>query len=537
MHQTVEVLEVRVVMDNAGLDFAFDGTTDLVSTKDQVPAGFLNHFVAHTTDTKHGRFELAIRPDNVQLWIQHLSGDHPTGESEKIFEWQNYRPGNTNWLFAPMPKDNHSLYIELINPNGETEFWAYRFETGAIELTSGLPEHLRPPVSEPIKLTPIILPPLDLRDAIRIPDIVLAYGLDHFSPRWKLGKAIVDFKLSREPLPELGSINNGVMNETVAGTNNSFTEWENVTGGLWVTVGKEMQEGPVDLTWIIKGNHKWLNDPAITQALGESFEIKTTKEDGIRVSTAKLKGLDLSQYSVGERVLIAKVLFTPNANDPVGIPIPERGYHPDPIGELVIRLESASIGESAEVAVSVSPYVPAKFYAVIYDTNDDGKVNHRDLVAFLTHFGKKGLSAYGEDAYRYDFNHDDKVNLADFRLLIQHFGSQKLTQRQETSVSTSPFVDEEPKTVVIGSQLDQWNYYLVTESLVSELEAELESTSIEGELHWIADCGEPLDIAWPLPWNNPIDDRILAALEAGYRHGAGDLSFLVGDEDGEVTST
>lgn len=542
---TVEVLEVRTVMDATGLDVIVDEPSELFTTDDWLPniGPYRNALPVHSTNTTHGNFLLAKGEDYVQLWVYHRPGSNRPGKYEMLFEWGNYTLGETRELFDPMLKDNRSLYFDLINLNGETEIWSYRFRDEAIELIPAFPEHVLPPESEDfteieVKLPDgiVYLPHIDLENSIRIPDIVLAYGLHAFSPVWGLGNSIVDFKLSRDSSQELGSINNGVLNETEASSNNSFTEWENVTGGLWVTVGKEMRDGPVDLTWVTKTNNTWLNDPEITQSLGDSFEMNTTEEeDGVRVSTATLKGIDLSQYVVGERVLVAKVVYSANADDPVGIPVSTDGYHSDPIGGNVIRLVGARLGGTTE-AIAVAHDIPGKFYPVVYDTNDDGKVNLRDLAAFIPHFGKTNLSVFGEEAYRYDFNRDFKINLLDFQLFIQEYASQKLTETQKNSVSTSPFVQEEPKTIVIGSQIGEWSYYAVAESLVSELGAELDSSSIDDYLQWVAESDDPLEITWPLPWNTQVDDRILAALEAGYLHRAGDLSCHI-DDDEELTST
>ena len=535
MRGMVEVLEVRAVMDGTGADVVSSDVGN-PHADDVFPWGFSPAFPFFTmrgTYTEYGSFSLRTDVDFVQLWLLYDANSPKAGEHEMLFEWRNYKHINPAELIAPMRSDDDALYVELINANDEVEVWSYQFQDGSIQLISGLPEHIMPGLI-PVEPLPKLVFPVD--GPHLIPNILFVFGPENLLPDWQLRDSIVDFKLSREPLGELGMPSSNGLIETQANPNNSFTEWDNVTGGLWVSVGEQMKNGPVDLTWVTKTNGSWLNDPVIVEALGDSFEVTTIEQDGVRVTTATLKGIDLSQYAWGQRILVAKLLYTPNANDPVGIPISDDGYHAGPIGQPVITLESASVGETAE-AIPVSLVIPGRFYPVVYDTNDDGKVDLTDVNAFIPHFGKSDFSALGEDAYRFDFNRDGKINLEDFNLLVREFGSRKVAQPSEATATASPFAEEEPRTVVIGSRYGEWSYYVVPVSLVTKLETELDSTSVDEYLQWVEEGGDPLDRDLPLSWNTQVDDRILAAIEAAHMNLADDGSSSDGDAEGESPST
>lgn len=214
-----------------------------------------------------------------------------------------------------------------------------------------------------------------------------------------------------------------------------FHEWEDVTGELWFTIGEDLPADAHDFTFSVAVPDIHLADPQLQSHLGTGSTWGITVEDDQRVATATLEGLDLSEYEVGDRVLIATIYYPRDLDDLVGIPIDQQGAYGEPNSDHGVALLDAGWSETSQVLSVVAP-VAGQFVPVIYDTDDNGRVGLSDFIQFISSYGQvPGLDS--PDAYRFDFDRGGRVGLSDFLLFIQHYGASKDSDRS----INMPFLD------------------------------------------------------------------------------------------------
>lgn len=408
----------------------------------------------------------------VQLWKFDPAANQGAGEATLLHRFEGYQPGDTIPEAEGMLTENGKLYFEL-QKSGQSQAWTY--EPGSAEPLQAIdtiPQHLidqlpPPAVEQPWEAT--------ILSANGLPPIVpLRLGF-LVNNRWTLERTVVDIQLTRDPSLPLGSTSTGMPLEPgQIGSSNRFNEWEEVPGELWVTVGADMKSGPVDLNWVMKSKAYWLDDPEMVAAIGDASLETGTDENGVRVTTGTLHGIDLSGYTIGDRVLVARFVQKPNADDPVGIAIQTDGYYPTPETNMM-WLDEAQVSGNEESAM-VSPTIAGEFHPVAFDTNDDGRIDRADLDALLEQMAKGPLAITGDEGFAFDFNHDLKVGLVDFSMMTKEIGKSKPVAEQPTSASEVPAPPQnDPYVYITGFNAEsQWEVFHVPKSVSQVLVDELD---------------------------------------------------------------
>ncbi|MEW4451496.1 hypothetical protein AB1L30_02315 [Bremerella sp. JC817] len=405
----------------------------------------------------------------VQLWKFDPAANQGAGEATLLHRFEGFQPGETIPEAEGMLTENGKLYFEL-QKDGQAHVWTYEPASAEpLQPIDAIPQHLmeQPPVEQPWDagiLIPSGLPPI-----IRLR---LGFPVEN---RWTHERTVVDIQLTRDPSLPLGAKSSGLPLEPgQISSSNRFNEWEEVPGELWVTVGADMKSGPVDLNWVMKSKAYWLDDPEMVAAIGDASLETVTDENGVRVTTGTLHGIDLSGYAIGDRVLVARFVQKPNADDPVGIAIQSEGYYPTPETN-VMWLDEAQVSGNEESAM-VSPTIAGEFHPVAFDTNDDGRIDRADLDALLEQMAKGPLAITGDEGFAFDFNHDLKVGLVDFSMMTKEIGKSKPVTAPPTSASDIPATPEEdPYVYITGFNAEnEWEVFHVPKSVSQALIDELD---------------------------------------------------------------
>ncbi|PQO38848.1 hypothetical protein C5Y96_02970 [Blastopirellula marina] len=201
-------------------------------------------------------------------------------------------------------------------------------------------------------------------------------------------------------------------------------EWQDVVAELWMEVGELLPDQPLDLTAEIQSFTDWFTDPVVVDHMGSSPTISTVVNGSLTTSTVNVFDLDLSGYAQGQQVLIAKVKFSPDVQDLVGLPMASLTEYPHSAPDNGFQLLSSAINASQDLGV-VSE-IEGAFIPVVYDANDDGKIGIQDFAEFISVYGRIPDSQ-NTKAYRFDYDQSGKVGLSDFSLLIRNYGRRKST--------------------------------------------------------------------------------------------------------------
>lgn len=231
--------------------------------------------------------------------------------------------------------------------------------------------------------------------------------------------ARVELSFARANVP-VGTINNNGPS-----TGSSFHEWEDATGQLWLTIDEDLPNAPFDLTWEMTSAGNWFLAPQLQSHLGTAASSLTTVLNGTVLSTTgTIAGLDLSGKNVGDRVLIATLVYPVDVENGKGVPMSQAGTYPSANTAHGVQLVSAQVNGSGQ-PLDREEDVAGKFVPVIYDADDNGAVGLSDFSAFVSHFGRiPGVDDPG--AYRFDYDRNGKVGLSDFVLFVRHFGTNKV---------------------------------------------------------------------------------------------------------------
>ena len=201
-----------------------------------------------------------------------------------------------------------------------------------------------------------------------------------------------------------------------------FHEWEDATAELWITLENDLPAAPVDFSFELQVSNAWLAAPQLLEHLGAA-SWETSQEGEAERTIVELRGIDLTGYQVGDRILVATLIFPQDTTNPAGITLDQYEGHPEPISDHGIALTSGQVIATSQ-NLKVSPVVPGQFVPVLYDADDNGSVGLNDFILFVSRFGLPA-DEVTPDAYRFDYDGNHSVGLSDFIYFVQNFGAKK----------------------------------------------------------------------------------------------------------------
>ncbi len=233
----------------------------------------------------------------------------------------------------------------------------------------------------------------------------------------------VDFQLLRGSTAQVGDTDGGSPD-----TGQMLHEWEDATGQLWLTIDADLPPGPLNMSFEFLYSGQLLLAPQVVDQLGTASLESEVVDQGI-ASTLTLTGVDLASYEIGDRVLLANVVYPKDVDNVAGLAMDQTGAYPQPLSEHGVQLVSAELVEAGQV-LRPQANVPGQIAPVVYDANDDGRVGLADFARFISSYGRQPGTDQPQ-AFRFDYDRDGRVGLSDFALFIKHYGKRK----SQTNVS------------------------------------------------------------------------------------------------------
>ncbi|WP_417382083.1 Calx-beta domain-containing protein, partial [Gimesia sp.] len=138
-----------------------------------------------------------------------------------------------------------------------------------------------------------------------------------------------------------------------------------------------------------------------------------------------------SQSNLGGsgQVLLARVKFESLGEDNVVIDRVSGFLGPHSLGIRVVNA-SLDVSDFGGVTASTGETLNTELWAVPFDLNDDGTINHRDLIKFTSYYGMTVAEAKSGLAWSLDFDKSGKINHRDLIYLVNNYSISRGTGQQ-----------------------------------------------------------------------------------------------------------
>ncbi|QDT92763.1 peptidylprolyl isomerase [Gimesia algae] len=202
-------------------------------------------------------------------------------------------------------------------------------------------------------------------------------------------------------------------------TNASFIdEFSPVIVEIWVSISNSSDYGLASAQVDFSFDATYLTADSIVY--GPGFTLNQT--GSINNETGAITGLgaatDLADYGAETLVLLARVRLTVNQ-----IPLNAEGEYIHPVANLNFLISNTTLLSSQGAAtVTEGAAVDLTLVPALYDLNDDGVINYRDLIAFVGAYNKTPGSPGSEIAWAVDYDRSGKVDYRDLILLASNYG-------------------------------------------------------------------------------------------------------------------
>ncbi|WP_198000954.1 Calx-beta domain-containing protein [Gimesia fumaroli] len=173
---------------------------------------------------------------------------------------------------------------------------------------------------------------------------------------------------------------------------------------------------------------------------------------------------NLGTLGSGNQVLLARVKFESTDADGVAIDQQTGFLGPHSLGINVTNAQ-LDITDFGGVNASVAELPTTDLWAVPFDLDDNGVINNRDLVTFISFYGTSVLDSSSGLAWSLDFDKNGQINIRDLRHLINNYNLTKASGQQVAFPSNFPqewygspiTTDGEASlNVLIEAAIDEW---------------------------------------------------------------------------------
>ncbi|MEW4564647.1 VCBS domain-containing protein [Bremerella sp. JC770] len=309
-------------------------------------------------------------------------------------------------------------------------------------------------------------------------------------------KSTVELSFSRDSLAIAGSTS------IAPETDLRFHEWEEVVGHLWFTIEDGLPNHPFDIQFEITSSEAWLGMPEVIDYWGSDLQW-TVQGNTV---TGALTGVDLTEYQIGDRVLLATLQLPKDLENEAGLSMADEGQYPQAVTHSGISLTDARADSWHRFAIHTA--TNAEFVPVIYDANDDGKIGVTDFAQFISNYGKTP-DENTPDAYRFDYDGDGRVGVRDFSLFIRHYAARKSgnrpidmplfdAQTPEPPAVPPPVLETEPPPPILdpppASELElvyPYPRFLESGGLILQVSPDYQVEPDLLDLEFIDFCGTP----------------------------------------------
>ncbi len=229
-----------------------------------------------------------------------------------------------------------------------------------------------------------------------------------------------------------------------------LSEWESYWVEVWGSVSNASDTG-ID-TFSFNLNYNTAYTTAASIQFGAAFTEDQTGQ--IDDASGTIQGISANTNLIDagddQFVLLARIEFTPTANDQVSIDFETRSIGSHQADFSLDQMELQLV-DQAESQLGEIHFAETEFWAVPFDVNDDDKISFKDLSIFASVYGANVSISNSPYAWVMDINQSGTVDFKDLILFAANYGKSKINN---------------PNVLMPSSYPDAWTpQNLVTESI------------------------------------------------------------------------
>lgn len=292
--------------------------------------------------------------------------------------------------------------LPLADNGGPTR--THALDTSSIAIDAGNPGF------DPTTFTPELL--LDQRGAARVSDgdddTINRVDIGSYEAELVLGSADLTVKWKATNTDQVGSL---------PANADFLDEWNPVIVEIWVSITNSPENGIAAAAVDFSFDPTWLTADSIEYGAGFS-DNQTGSIDNINGTITSL-GAASSQTGLGaeELVLLARVKLSVKP-----VELNTDGHYIEPVGNLNFQISNSSISSATGNAkITEGAAVNLTLVPALYDLNDNGKVDYKDLILFASVYNKTAGADGSALTWAADFDRSGKINYRDLTLLAANY--------------------------------------------------------------------------------------------------------------------
>ncbi|WP_198000304.1 Calx-beta domain-containing protein [Gimesia alba] len=252
-------------------------------------------------------------------------------------------------------------------------------------------------------------------------------------------------------------------------------EWDSFWVEVWgnTSVGSGISGGTFDLEY----NTDYFTATAVEYGTAFGNSTSSTIDD----QTGTVSGIsgqnNLGTLGSGNQVLLARIKFESTEEDGVAIDQQTGFLGPHSLGIKVSNAQ-LDVTDYGGVTASIADSPETDLWAVPFDLDDNGAVNFRDLVSFVSFYGTSVFDSSSGLAWSLDFDKNGQINFRDLTYLINNYGLTKASGQQvafppnfpqEWYGSSITAEGEDSLDVLIEAAVDEWKTATGNEELAVQV--------------------------------------------------------------------
>lgn len=287
----------------------------------------------------------------------------------------------------------------------------HALSTGSVAIDAG------DPAFDPNGFTPALT--LDQRDSARVADgnndSISRVDIGAYEAESVLGSAELTVKRAATNVGSSGEV--GSLPSNV----DFIDEWNPVIVEIWVSVTNSSENGVTAASVDLSFDAQYL----IANSIEYGPEFTGNQTGNIDNDAGTITGLGATttqtDHGAESRVLLARVHLSVKP-----IPLNADGQYIQPVANLNFEISNSDLSSSlGDVSVTEGAAVNLTLVPALYDLNDNGSIDFKDLILFASVYNKSTGDPGAPGAWAADFNRSGRV---DFRDLILFASNYRKTQ-------------------------------------------------------------------------------------------------------------
>ncbi|WP_298864725.1 peptidylprolyl isomerase [uncultured Gimesia sp.] len=239
----------------------------------------------------------------------------------------------------------------------------------------------------------------------------------------------------------------GIVNSLPANAD-FLDEWNPVVVEIWVSVTNSSENGLTAANIDFQFDAQYLTVDAIEYGPGFTENQTGTIDNGAGTITGLGASTNLTGHGAETLVLLARVQLSVNP-----VPLNANGQHIQAVANLNFQIANSTLTSSlGDVTVTEGAATNLTLVPALYDLNDNGSIDFRDLILFAAVYSKSTGDPESPNVWAADFDRSGTVDFRDLILLATNYG--KIQGSGEFFIYPSNFSDVWQQNNLVTSQIN-----------------------------------------------------------------------------------